>query len=430
MAISPVTCPVLHYAPRGTQSIDRNSPFRSAICGRICSVPTTAQSTAAARPSVAWTACSTTSHQGPLVVNPGGPGGNGLTLAGVVASSLPAAVAAQYDVIGFDPRGVGKSTPALDCVPGYFDPVRPDPVPHSKAEEAVSVKRAASFAKAFGTKYKSLLKYIDTVSALRDIVDPRCAGREEAQLPRLLVRDLPRGGLRQALPRARTAVGAGQHRRSDGGLVRRQHRPGLRVRRPPQGVHGLGRQVRLHVSPRHRPGEDRERLVRGPREAADPPGRRRGYYNGYWPYLAAGFAAYVNSGDEAALVSLYEDFAAVDAGGDNGFSIYATVQCRDAKWPRDWKTWHRDTEKVYAKAPFLAWNNAWHNAPCAFWPTSSLKPVDVSNSKLPPVLLFQATDDAATPYSGGVTVHRLLKRSSLVVERRTPPARSCPIRSR
>ena len=61
----------------------------------------------------------------------------------------------------------------------------------------------------------------------------------------------------------------------------------------------------------------------------------------------------------------------------------------------------------------MAWNNAWYNAPCAFWPTKTLKPVNVANSGLPPVLLFQATND---PYQGGVTVHRLLKHSSLVVE--------------
>ncbi|AYN37657.1 hypothetical protein DUI70_7164 [Streptomyces albus] len=40
----------------------------------------------------------------------------------------------------------------------------------------------------------------------------------------------------------------------------------------------------------------------------------------------------------------------------------------------------------------------------------------MSNDKLPPVLLFQATDDAATPYEGGATLHRSLKRSSFVVE--------------
>ena len=41
---------------------------------------------------------------------------------------------------------------------------------------------------------------------------------------------------------------------------------------------------------------------------------------------------------------------------------------------------------------------------------------NIANSKLPKTLLFQATNDAATPYQGGVTVHGLLKHSSLVVE--------------
>jgi hypothetical protein len=42
--------------------------------------------------------------------------------------------------------------------------------------------------------------------------------------------------------------------------------------------------------------------------------------------------------------------------------------------------------------------------------------VNVTNGKLPPALLFQATEDAATPYEGGATVHALLRGSSLVVE--------------
>ena len=39
-----------------------------------------------------------------------------------------------------------------------------------------------------------------------------------------------------------------------------------------------------------------------------------------------------------------------------------------------------------------------------------------ANTALPPVLILQATDDAATPYHGGATVHRLLAGSALVVE--------------
>ncbi|CAM5581960.1 Alpha/beta hydrolase OS=Streptomyces alboniger OX=132473 GN=CP975_29970 PE=3 SV=1 [Streptomyces alboniger] len=141
-----------------------------------------------------------------------------------------------------------------------------------------------------------------------------------------------------------------------------------------------------------------------------------GYNNGYWPDLAKAFAAYVNDKNAAPLVEAYENFAAIDAFGDNGYSVYTSVQCRDASWPRDWSQWQKDNWAVYKKAPFMAWSNAWDNAPCAFWPTKSLKPVNIANAELPLTLLFQATDDAATPYEGGATVHRLLKRSSLVVE--------------
>ncbi len=81
---------------------------------------------------------------------PGRSGGSGLSLAGFVASSLPKAVAAQYDVIGFDPRGVGAGKPALDCRPGSFNPVRPDSVPSTAAIEKANLDRAKAFARACG----------------------------------------------------------------------------------------------------------------------------------------------------------------------------------------------------------------------------------------------------------------------------------------
>ncbi|WP_433269967.1 alpha/beta fold hydrolase [Actinosynnema sp. CS-041913] len=50
-------------------------------------------------------------RRGILVLNPGGPGGSGLAMPRFLAPSAPAAV---YDLIGFDPRGVGGST-QLNC---------------------------------------------------------------------------------------------------------------------------------------------------------------------------------------------------------------------------------------------------------------------------------------------------------------------------
>ncbi|HEY8984317.1 MAG TPA: alpha/beta fold hydrolase, partial [Streptomyces sp.] len=66
-------------------------------------------------------------RRGALLVNPGGPGGSGLPYAVTKRAKLPASVRRAYDVIGFDPRGVGASAPA-DCgaMGGLFDSPAPD----------------------------------------------------------------------------------------------------------------------------------------------------------------------------------------------------------------------------------------------------------------------------------------------------------------
>ncbi|MFC9683806.1 alpha/beta hydrolase [Streptomyces sp. NPDC056948] len=369
-------------------------------------------------------------YQGPLLVNPGGPGGSGLSLAGFVASSLPKEVAAQYDVIGFDPRGVGESKPALDCKPGHFDPVRPDSVPSTPAIEKANLARAKSFAQACGTKYKDVLPYINTVSAVKDMDSIRKAlgakkinyfgysygtylGAVYAKLYPERVRRLVLDSIVDP-----TGVWYDDNIQQDYAFDKRhkalmawiaKYDSTYKLGTDPKKIEAKWYAMRAALAKKPAGGKV------GASELEDIfiPG---GYNNAYWPTLAQTFAAYVNNHDTDALVKAYGDIAAIDASGDNGYSVYTSVQCRDASWPRDWNQWRKDNWAVYEKAPFMAWNNAWYNAPCAFWPTKSQKPVNVANSKLPPVLLFQATDDAATPYQGGVTMSRLLKGSSLVVE--------------
>ncbi|WP_432118335.1 alpha/beta hydrolase [Streptomyces sp. bgisy032] len=369
-------------------------------------------------------------YQGPLLVNPGGPGGSGLTLAGFVASSLPEKVAAQYDVIGFDPRGVGASKPALDCRPGHFDPVRPDSLPATPAIEKANLDRARSFAAACGKKYAHLLPYINTTSAVRDMDAIRQAlGAKKLNyfgysygtyLGAVYAKFFPERVRRLVLDSVvdptdvwyeanlnQDVAFNDRHRAFPAWVARHDAAYGLGT--DPERIEAKWYAMRSALAKKPAGG------TVGAAELEDTfiPG---GYYNGYWPVLAEAFAAYAKDGNAEPLVEAYEDFGAVDASGDNGYSVYTSVQCRDADWPRDWRQWRKDNWAVYAKAPFMTWNNAWYNAPCAFWPTESRRPVNVANGKLPPVLLFQATGDAATPYEGAVTTHRLLARSSLVVE--------------
>ncbi|MET8318885.1 alpha/beta fold hydrolase [Micromonospora sp. NPDC005189] len=53
---------------------------------------------------------------GSLVLNPGGPGGSGMTQAtSFSAAHAKSPLVQRFDVVGFDPRGVGSSTPAINC---------------------------------------------------------------------------------------------------------------------------------------------------------------------------------------------------------------------------------------------------------------------------------------------------------------------------
>ncbi|MET9774330.1 alpha/beta hydrolase [Streptomyces sp. NPDC006367] len=369
-------------------------------------------------------------YQGPLLVNPGGPGGSGLSLAGFVASSLPEEVAAQYDVVGFDPRGVGRSEPALNCRPGHFDAVRPDTLPVSPAVEQANLTRAKSFAGACGEKYADVLPHIDTVAAARDMDAIRAAlGSERISyfgysygtyLGAVYAKLHPQRVRRLVLDSVADPTDVwyeanldqdrafnDRHRAFMAWVAK--HDATYRLGTDPERIETAWYAMRAALVKKPAGGKV------GGAELEDTflPG---GYYNGYWPYLAEAFAAYVNDGDTGPLVESYENFGASDATGDNSYSVYTSVQCRDAGWPRDWARWREDHWKAYEKAPFMAWNNAWYNAPCAFWPAKSRRPVDVANRELPPALLFQATDDAATPYEGGVTMRRLLRGSRLVVE--------------
>ncbi|MFF8997572.1 alpha/beta hydrolase [Streptomyces achromogenes] len=443
---------------------------RAAALGAVAAVVagslTAAPVRAATAPAPVWTACATPGHptlqcasvrvpldhadpagrqitlalsrvphtartsEGPLLVNPGGPGGSGLELAGFVASALPGSVAARYDVIGFDPRGVGRSTPALTCAPGHFAAPRPDSVPATPALERANLDRARSFAGACGRRYADVLPYLDTVSAARDLdVVRRALGAPRISyfgysygtyLGAVYAKLYPGRVHRLVLDSVVDPAGvwyednlAQDHAFDD------RHRALMAWIARHDAVYGLGtdparveaRWYAMRAALAREPAGGRV----GAAELEDTftPG---GYYDGYWPRLAEAFAAYVRRGATGPLLAAYDRLAAVDAEGDNGYSVYTAVQCRDAPWPRDWNRWRADTWAAHAKAPVMAWNNTWYNAPCAFWPAAPLRPVDIAGDALPPALLFQATGDAATPYAGGVAVHRLLARSSLVVE--------------
>ncbi|MCI2422374.1 alpha/beta hydrolase [Saccharopolyspora sp. K220] len=109
-------------------------------------------------------------YRGALLVNPGGPGGAGLDYAASKRAKMPEAVQRAYDIIGFDPRGVGQSDP-VDCGPlgGLFQHPGPEPVPTTATEERAFLERLRTMAIDCRQHGGSLLPHINTANTARDM---------------------------------------------------------------------------------------------------------------------------------------------------------------------------------------------------------------------------------------------------------------------
>ncbi|HEY9475458.1 MAG TPA: alpha/beta hydrolase [Mycobacteriales bacterium] len=123
---------------------------------------------------------------GSLFVNPGGPGGSGLVFARTARQIFEPAVLARFDIVGFDPRGVGQSTPAVTCFDsqaGYDEFWAAAFFPVSAAEETSFATRMAGLSQDCGRRNGDLLEHVTTTDAAEDLdLLRRAVGDEQLSL--------------------------------------------------------------------------------------------------------------------------------------------------------------------------------------------------------------------------------------------------------
>ena len=366
-------------------------------------------------------------QQGIMLVNPGGPGGSGLSLAPAVAQGLSPNVAADYDIVGFDPRGVGSSVPALSCDPSFFSGVRPNYIPANATAEQVLINRAKMYAGDCEQKFGWLLPYMTTQDVARDMDSIRAAfgvskinyyafsyGTYIGQVYATL---FPSRVRRMVLDSTVDPTGVwyadniGQDYAFQGRLEAffawiaqydSSYNLGSTAAQVQASWYKARNQLLAHpVNGMIGADDFDDTFLQG------------GYLDALWPGLAQALSAYLNSGQTSVLIAEYKGLGAQN---ENEFAVYNAVQCSDVNWPRSWAYWTSDTEMVYKKAPFQAWNNAWFNAACAFWPVKGpAKPLQIKGAGLPGILMLQGTLDPATPYPGAQDAHKLLPSARMVV---------------
>ncbi len=366
-------------------------------------------------------------QQGVLLINPGGPGASGLPWAPLLAQGLNQGVARDYDIVGFDPRGVGSSVPALSCDPSFFATARPNYVPANAAAEQVLESRAKTYADSCEQKFGWMLPYMTTEDVARDLDSIRAAfGVSKISLYAFswdtyvaqVYATLFPGRVRRMVLDSTvdpTGVWYTDNVDQDYAFQGRIDAFFAWVAKYDDTYHlgSTAAQVQAAYN------QARNQLLAQPindligPDELDDTFVQSGYLEELWPGLAQALSSYLNSGQTGDLVFEYEQWGETS---DNEFAVYNAVECSDASWPRSWAYWTSDTEMIYKTAPFYAWGNTWFNAACAFWPvTGPAEPLQIKGAGLPGILMLQGTLDPATPYAGAQDAHRLLPSARMVV---------------
>jgi pimeloyl-ACP methyl ester carboxylesterase len=367
--------------------------------------------------------------KGVMLVNPGGPGGSGTGMVGL-ADWIPGGVGHQYDVIGWDPRGVGASVPSLHCNSRYFGVNRPSYVPTTQRLMRFWRTKTRRYAAACGASAaKPLLGHMTTLDNVKDMDLLRQALGEteinfygfsygtylgEVYATRYADR-VGRFVLDGVIDPANYWYGA--NLRQEVGFDRNLHVFFKWIARHP-GAYHLGRDARvikrnyyrLLKSLDRRPAYHRKL---GPDEVTDAIINAT-YYVYNWDYIATSYSRLVRHREGRAMFGIYHD---LNMGGDNGYAVYLGVQCTDVRRP-SWRTQVHDAWRIHKRHPFLAWDNTWFNAPCVSWPASSLSRLAVSGSAAATdggrFLLVNETLDAATPFSGALRTRSIFPSSRLI----------------
>ncbi|CAB4860748.1 MAG: alpha/beta fold hydrolase [Actinobacteria bacterium] len=379
-------------------------------------------------------------RQGSLVVNPGGPGAPALDFAQSVASSIAPTVAKAFDVIGFDPRGVGESVPVI-CLTGPQTTrwLEADQSPDTASEERRLMALASSFARGCLQRSPMIATHLGTDDTIRDMDILRQALGDDSlnflgfsygtylgalyaqQFPDRVGRFVLDGALDPSLDLME--ISKGQSVGFQVAVSRFASYCSRRSNCPYSGdqaavLRGMNRLLmRLEIMPM-RTGTARK-LHQSEAVTAIFTSL---YSKSFWPSLRSALAQAAR-GDGSGLLDIFD--YANDRTGPNTYagnltSAFIAISCWDlpATPGAQGLGAAADAWSKGAAVPVMASTMAWGNAPCSQWYGHSPRvPAPISTTTTAPVLIVGTTFDPATPYAWAVSLSKQMPTSTLLTFR-------------
>jgi len=364
---------------------------------------------------------------GSLIINPGGPGESGIEAAASLVTNLPPVVRQRFDLVGFDPRGVGSSTPSLRCnSDADNDRLRADPqvdyspegIAHIEQQTKEYVTRCVD---RMGTAF---LANTGTASVVKDLDALRAAlGDEKINYLGYSYGTRIGAAYAEAYPeKVRAIILDGAVDPNADPIQADIDQAEAFQKAFNDYAADCAKEVDCPL------GTDPAKAVEVYRDLVDPlvdkPMHTRDprglsypdaivgtimalYSPNLWRHLTAGLTEMTKGGGDT-MLALADMYMRRDPQGrySNATDARVAVNCVDQPPVTDRDRVVEEDRRLREVAPFMSYGEFTGHAPlstCAFWPVPPTgTPHSVSAPGLPPVMVISTTGDPATPYKAGV----------------------------
>jgi pimeloyl-ACP methyl ester carboxylesterase len=372
------------------------------------------------------------SRIGSLLVNPGGPGFGGTTVAEQAEWYFSTELLEQFDVVGWDPRGTGASTPAVDCTEDYDRYFGIDSPPNDDDAKQKMIDLTQEFVDLCVARNGEMLKYISTEASARDMDSIRNALNEDkisyfgfsygSELGATWVTLFPdtvraavfdgasdpnASGFDQSMAQLK-----GFEQQLDAFLANCAKRVACKIYNNGKPA-ALFDQLAIVIDTKPIVvSSDRTPVTQGVFYTAVVQAM---YSNTLWPQLETALAD-AAKGNGAQLLALYDDYFQRQPDGSYGNELEAflAISCLDDPEGSTVADVDADVARFAAAAKRLGENFGYGYA-CALWPHRVAERVVVTGKGAGPIVVIGTTGDAATPLASTRKAANNLEQGVLVI---------------
>jgi pimeloyl-ACP methyl ester carboxylesterase len=373
---------------------------------------------------------------GTLFVNPGGPGVSGIQYARLAEVLFTRPVLENYDIVGWDPRGVGSST-AISCLTNEETDhlLESDATPDNAAEVADLVRLNVRFTRGCETDDAQLIPELGTFNSARDM-DLLRASVEEQRLnyfgasygtelgavyadlfPQRVGRMVLDGALDPSVSSPQLAVGQlkGFEQATQSFIQDCIARDGCALGPTVTDAESQLTQLLSDIDRQPLPTDSGRPLT----EALATTGMISAMYSesSGWPSLRLGLSQ-AFQGDGTVLLALADAYSERNSDGtyaSNVNSAFPAISCTDRPGSQSVAEIRQTIPKFEQISPIFGRTFAWAGLTCRDWPVQKGEfPTRVAAKGSDPIVVIGTTRDPATPYEWSVRLARSLQEGVLI----------------